>query len=171
MGALKTLLEEERNAHKAEIAQLQRSLSFEQVRSRLLDQGLKAKEALDKEKDDQVSVVTRLEGELKDAVEATRVHDNTFSSDSKRIYTAATLVAGATEGPAGNQLDEGEKLLCSVQNGFADRRSKRSRNRANKKRKRLEEEERLEMDTGHNSSRLLADLEEESSGENPAITV
>ena len=171
LGALKTLLEEERNAHKAEIAQLQRSLSFEQVRSRLLDQSLKAKEALDKEKDDQVSVVTRLEGELKDAVEATRVHDNTFSSDSKRIYTAATLVAGATEGPAGNQLDEGEKLLCSVQNGFADRRSKRSRNRANKKRKRLEEEERLEMDTGHNSSRLLADLEEESSGENPAITV
>ena len=171
LGALKTLLEEERNAHKAEIAQLQRSLSFEQVRSRLLDQGLKAKEALDKEKDDQVSVVTRLEGELKDAVEATRVHDNTFSSDSKRIYTAVTLVAGATEGPARNQLDEGEELLCSVQNGFADRRSKRSRNRANKKRKRMEEEERLEMDTGHNSSRLLADLEEESAGEDPAVTV
>ena len=171
LGALKTLLEEERNAHKAEIAQLQRSLSFEQVRSRLLDQGLKAKEALDKEKDDQVSVVTRLEGELKDAVEATRVHDNTFSSDSKRIYTAATLVAGATEGPAGNQLDEGEKLLCSVQNGFADRRSKRSRHRANQKRKRKEEEERLEMNTGHNSSRLLADLEEESAGEDPAVTV
>ena len=171
LGALKTLLEEERNVHKAEIAQLQRSLSFEQVRSRLLDQGLKAKEALDKEKQDQVSVVTRLEGKLKDAVEATRVHDNTFSSDSKRIYTAATLVAGATEGPAGNQLDEGEELLCSVQNGFADRRSKRSRNRANRKRKRKEEEERLEMNTGHNSSRLLADLEEESAGEDPAVTV
>ena len=136
-----------------------------------MDQGLKAKEALDKEKDDQVSVVTRLEGELKDAEEATRVHDNTFSSDSKRIYTAVTLVAGATEGPARNQLDEGEELLCSVQNGFADRRSKRSRNRANKKRKRKEEEERLEMDTGHNSSRLLADLEEESAGEDPAVTV
>ena len=171
LGALKTLLEEERNVHKAEIAQLQRSLSFEQVRSRLLDQGLKAKEALDKEKQDQVSVVTRLEGKLKDAVEATRVHDNTFSSDSKRIYTAATLVAGATEGPAGNQLDEGEELLCSVQNGFADRRSKRSRHRANQKRKRKEEEERLEMNTGHNSSRLLADLEEESAGEDPAVTV
>ena len=169
LGALKTLLEEERNVHKAEIAQLQRSLSFEQVRSRLLDQGLKAKEALDKEKQDQVSVVTRLEGKLKDAVEATRVHDNTFSSDSKRIYTAATLVAGATEGPAGNQLDEGEELLCSVENGFADRRSKRSRNRANKKRKRKEEEERLEMNTGHNSSRLLAG--EESAGEDPAVTV
>ena len=169
LGTLKTLLEEERNVHKAEIAQLQKSLSFEQVRSRLLDQGLKAKEALDKEKQDQVSVVTRLEGELKDAVEATRVHDNTFSSDSKRIYTAATLVAGATEGPAGNQLDEGEKLLCSVENGFADRRSKRSRNRANKKRKRKEEEERLEMNTGHNSSHLLAG--EESAGEDPAVTV
>ena len=169
LGALKTLLEEERNVHKAEIAQLQRSLSFEQVRSRLLDQGLKAKEALDKEKQDQVSVVTRLEGKLKDAVEATRVHDNTFSSDSKRIYTAATLVAGATEGPAGNQLDEGEELLCSVENGFADRRSKRSRNRANKKRKRKEEDERLEMNTGHNSSRLLAG--EESAGEDPAVTV
>ena len=171
LGALKTLLEEERNAHKAEIAQLQRSLSFEQFRSRLLDQGLKAKEALDKEKDDQVSVVTRLEGELKDAVEATRVHDNTFSSDSKRIYTAVTLVAGATEGPARNQLDEGEELLCSVQNGFADRRSKRSRHRANQKRKRKEEEERLEMDTGDDSSRLLADFEGESAGENPAVTV
>ena len=169
LGALKTLLEEERNVHKAEIAQLQRSLSFEQVRSRLLDQGLKAKEALDKEKQDQVSVVTRLEGKLKDAVEATRVHDNTFSSDSKRIYTAATLVAGATEGPAGNQLDEGEELLCSVQNGFADRRSKRSRHRANQKRKRKEEEERLEMNTGHNSSHLLAG--EESAGEDPAVTV
>ena len=171
LGALKTLLEEERNAHKAEIAQLQRSLSFEQVRSRLLEQGLKAKEALDKEKEDQVSVVTRLEGELKEAVEATRVHDNTFSSDSKRIYTAATLVAGATEGPAGNQLDEGEKLLCSVQNGFADRRSKRSRHRANQKRKRKEEEQRLEMNNGHNSSLLLVDLEEESAGEGPAVTV
>ena len=171
LEALKTLLEEERKAHKAEIAQLKRSLSFEQVRSRLLDQGLKAKEALDKEKDDQVSVVTRLEGELKEAQEATRVHDNTFSNDSKMIYTAATLVAGATEDPAGNQLDEGEKLLCSVQNGFADRRSKRSRNRANKKRKRKEEEERLEMDTGDDSSRLLADFEGESAGENPAVTV
>ena len=171
LGALKTLLEEERNAHKAEIAQLQRSLSFEQVRSRLLEQGLKAKEALDKEKEDQVSVVTRLEGELKEAQEATRVHDNTFSNDSKVIYTAATLVAGATEDPAGNQLDEGEKLLCSVQNGFAERRSKRSRNRANKKRKRKEEEERLEMDTGDDSSRLLADFEGESAGENPAVTV
>ena len=54
LGALKTLLEEERNVHRAEIAQLQRSLSFEQVRSRLLDKGLKAKEALDLEKEDQV---------------------------------------------------------------------------------------------------------------------
>ena len=171
LGALKTLLEGERNAHKAEIAQLQRSLSFEQVRSRLLEQGLKAKEALDKEKEDQVSVVTRLEGELKDAVEATRVHDNTFSSDSKRIYTAVTLVAGATEGQAKNQLDEGGELLCSVQNGFADRRSKRSRHRANQKRKRKEEEQRLEMNNGHNSSLLLVDLEEESAGEEPAVTV
>ena len=171
LGALKTLLEEERNVHKAEIAQLQRSLSFEQVRSRLLEQGLKAKEALDKEKEDQVSVVTRLEGELKDAVEATRVHDNTFSSDSKRIYTAVTLVAGATEGQAKNQLDEGGELLCSVQNGFADRRSKRSRHRANQKRKRKEEEQRLEMNNGHNSSLLLVDLEEESAGEEPAVTV
>ena len=171
LGALKALLEEERNAHKAEIAQLQRSLSFEQVRSRLLEQGLKAKEALDKEKEDQVSVVTRLEGELKEAVEATRVHDNTFSSDSKRIYTAATLVAGATEGQARNQLDEGGELLCSVQNGFADRRSKRSRHRANQKRKRKEEEQRLEMNNGHNSSLLLVDLEEESAGEEPAVTV
>ena len=171
LGALKTLLEEERNAHKAEIAQLQRSLSFEQVRSRLLEQGLKAKEALDKEKEDQVSVVTRLEGELKEAVEATRVHDSTFSSDSKRIYTAVTLVAGATEGQAKNQLDEGGELLCSVQNGFADRRSKRSRHRANQKRKRKEEEERLEMNNGHNSSLLLVDLEEESAGEDPAVTV
>ena len=171
LEALKTLLEKEREAHKAEIGQLQRSLSFEQVRSKLLDQSLKAKEALDQEKDDQASVVTRLEGELKEAQEASRAHDNTFTNDSKMIYTAATLVAGATEDPAGNQLDEGEKLLCSVQNGFADRRSKRSRNRANKKRKRKEEEERLEMDTGHNSSRLLADLEEESAGEDPAVTV
>ena len=171
LGALKTLLKEERNAHKAEIAQLQRSLSFEQVRSRLLEQGLKAKEALDKEKEDQGSVVTRLEGELKEAVEATRVHDSTFSSDSKRIYTAVTLVAGATEGQAKNQLDEGGELLSSVQNGFADRRSKRSRHRANQKRKRKEEEQRLEMNNGHNSSLLLVDLEEESAGEEPAVTV
>ena len=141
-----------------------------------MNKGLKVTEALEQERQDQVSDVTRLkgelkdlEGELKDAQEATRVHDSTFSSDSKRIYTAATLVAGATEGPAGNQLDEGEELLCSVQNGFADRRSKRSRHRANQKRKRKEEGERLEMNTGHNSSHLLAG--EESAGEDPAVTV
>ena len=194
LGTLKTLLEKERNVHKSKLAQLQKSLQFEQAKSRLLDQGLKAKEALEKEKQDQVSDVTRLKGELKDlegelkeAQEAIRVHDNTFSNDSKRIYTAATLVAGATEGPAGKQLDEGKKLLCSVENGVADRRSKRSRNRANKKRRRDEERLEMEMNTGHNRmsptifyghnrrkdeerlEHLLAG--EESAGEDPAVTM
>ena len=174
LGTLKTVLEKEKNDHKSKLAQLQNSLQLERTKVILLDKGLKVKEALEKERQDLVSEDTRikgelkdLEGELKEAQEAIRVHDNTFSNDSKRIYTAATLVAGATEGPAGNQLDEGKKLLCSVENGFADRRSKRSRNRANKKRRR--DEERLEMNTGHNSSHLLAG--EESAGEDPAVTV
>ena len=162
LGALKTLLEEERNVHKAEIAQLQRSLSFEQVRSRLLDQGLKAKEALEKEKQDQVLVVTRLEGELKDlegelkeAQEAIRVHDHTFSNDSKRVHAAATLVAGATEETAGKQLGEVKKLLSSVEYDVGERKSKSSRYRANKQKRKNEErlgQERLEVgvNTGHN---------------------
>jgi hypothetical protein len=206
LGALKTLLEKERNVHKSKLAQLQKSLQFEQAKSRLLDQGLKAKEALEKERQDQVSDVTRLKGELKDlegelkeAQEAIRVHDNTFSNDSKRIYTAATLVAGATEETAGKQLGEGKKLLCSVENGVVERKSKSSRYRANKKRRKDEErlemekrsrdEERLEMGmtAGHNRmsptifyghkrrkdeerlEHLLAG--EESAGRDPAVTL
>ena len=167
LGALKTSHEEERNAYKARIAQLQNSLAFAHGRSERLELGLKMKKALDEEKEDYVGGVTRLQGELKEAEEAKRRHDITFFSESNKIHNAVALVAAATEGQAGNQLDEGGALLISVHNGFGERKmSKGARNRANKKRRREEEEQGLERNNEHNSSILLRDPfgEEEEQG-------
>ena len=150
LGTLKTVLEKEKNDHKSKLAQLQNSLQLERTKVELLDKGLKVKEALEKERQDLVSEETRikgalkdLEGELKEAQEAIRVHDNTFSNDSKRVHAAATLVAGATEETAGKQLGDVKKLLSSVEYDVGDRKSKSARNRANKLKKR--NAERLEQ--------------------------
>ena len=150
LGTLKTDFEKEKNDHKSKLAQLQNSLQLERNKVELLDNGLKVTEALEQERQDLVSEETRIKGALKDlevehkeAQEAIKVHNNTFSNDSKRVHAAATLVARATEETAGKQLGDMKKLLSSVEYDVGDRKSKSARNRANKLKKR--NAERLEQ--------------------------
>ena len=137
---LKTSHGKEKDGYQTKIAQLEKSLEFAKEKNACFDLGLKMEHELGNEKKGHDGNVTRLEQKLEVAKVDRREYEKIHVSESDKIKTGMTLVAGAKDGDPENLLGAGKKALLSVHKDLSEResgQSKSSKRRANK-RKRIE---------------------------------